>query len=46
MTQKSRNILLIGDFIINQFLIGKSNRLSEDGPVPLVEVTKEEKKFN
>lgn len=43
MTQKSRNILLIGDFIVNQFLIGKSNRLSEDGPVPLVEVTKEEK---
>ncbi|NPA54955.1 MAG: D-glycero-beta-D-manno-heptose-7-phosphate kinase [Epsilonproteobacteria bacterium] len=35
-------ILVIGDFMIDHYLWGKSNRISPEAPVPVVEITKEE----
>jgi D-beta-D-heptose 7-phosphate kinase/D-beta-D-heptose 1-phosphate adenosyltransferase len=36
------NILVVGDFMIDHYLWGKSNRVSPEAPVPVVEVIKEE----
>ncbi len=36
------NIAVIGDFMIDHYLWGKSNRISPEAPVPVVEVIKEE----
>jgi D-beta-D-heptose 7-phosphate kinase/D-beta-D-heptose 1-phosphate adenosyltransferase len=36
------NILVIGDFMIDHYLWGKSDRVSPEAPVPVVEVVKEE----
>jgi len=35
-------ILVIGDFMIDHYLWGKSNRISPEAPVPVVEVIREE----
>jgi D-beta-D-heptose 7-phosphate kinase/D-beta-D-heptose 1-phosphate adenosyltransferase len=37
-----QNILVIGDFMIDHYLWGKSDRVSPEAPVPVVEVIKEE----
>jgi D-beta-D-heptose 7-phosphate kinase/D-beta-D-heptose 1-phosphate adenosyltransferase len=37
-----QNILVIGDFMIDHYLWGKSDRVSPEAPVPVVEVVKEE----
>jgi len=37
-----QNILVIGDFMIDHYLWGKSDRISPEAPVPVVEITKEE----
>lgn len=39
---KDRNILVIGDLILDHYIWGKVNRISPEAPVPVVEVTREE----
>jgi D-beta-D-heptose 7-phosphate kinase/D-beta-D-heptose 1-phosphate adenosyltransferase len=38
-------IAVIGDFMIDHYLWGKSNRISPEAPVPIVEIEKEEDKL-
>jgi len=42
---KDCHILVIGDVMLDHYLIGKSNRISPEAPVPIVDVTKEEHKL-
>ena len=42
MVYTNPNILVIGDFMIDHYLWGKSDRISPEAPVPVVEVTHEE----
>ena len=39
---KDRNILVIGDIILDHYIWGKVSRISPEAPVPVVEVTREE----
>lgn len=39
---KDRNILVIGDVILDHYIWGKVSRISPEAPVPVVEVTREE----
>ena len=39
---KDRNILVIGDLILDHYIWGRVNRISPEAPVPVVEVTREE----
>ena len=38
---KDKNILVIGDLILDHYIWGKVNRISPEAPVPVVEVTRE-----
>lgn len=38
---KDRDILVIGDIILDHYIWGKVNRISPEAPVPVVEVTRE-----
>lgn len=38
---KNRRILVIGDIILDHYIMGKVNRISPEAPVPVVEVTRE-----
>lgn len=38
---KDRNILVIGDLILDHYIWGKVSRISPEAPVPVVEVTRE-----
>ena len=38
---KDMKVLLIGDFMIDKYIIGESNRMSPEAPVPVI-VPKEE----
>ncbi len=38
---RNRNILVIGDLILDHYIWGKVNRISPEAPVPVVEVTRE-----
>ncbi len=38
---KDKNILVIGDIILDHYIWGKVNRISPEAPVPVVEVTRE-----
>src|SRR3990172_2188080 len=38
---KDKNILVIGDLILDHYVWGKVNRISPEAPVPVVEVTRE-----
>lgn len=38
---KDRNILVIGDIILDHYIWGKVNRISPEAPVPVVEVSRE-----
>jgi len=38
---KDRNILVIGDIILDHYIWGRVSRISPEAPVPVVEVTKE-----
>ena len=38
---KDRNILVIGDIILDHYIWGKVDRISPEAPVPVVEVTRE-----
>ena len=38
---KNRKILVIGDIILDHYILGKVNRISPEAPVPVVEVTRE-----
>jgi rfaE bifunctional protein kinase chain/domain len=38
---RNRNILVVGDLILDHYIWGKVNRISPEAPVPVVEVTKE-----
>ena len=35
-------VLVVGDFMIDHYLWGKSDRISPEAPVPVVEIIKEE----
>src|SRR5512139_2634319 len=39
---KDRNILVIGDIILDHYIWGKVSRISPEAPVPVVEVTRED----
>ena len=39
------NVLIIGDVMIDSYLWGKVNRISPEAPVPIVAVTKKEKRL-
>ena len=39
---KDKNILVIGDLILDHYIWGRVNRISPEAPVPVVEVTREE----
>lgn len=39
---KSRNLLVIGDLILDEFIWGRVRRISPEAPVPVVEVEREE----
>ena len=39
---KSKKILVIGDLMLDTYLIGQSNRISPEAPVPIIEVNKVE----
>jgi rfaE bifunctional protein kinase chain/domain len=39
---KDRNILVIGDLILDHYIWGRVSRISPEAPVPVVEVTREE----
>ena len=36
MKNKKNNILLIGDFFLDEFFIGNSTRMSPEAPVPII----------
>jgi D-glycero-beta-D-manno-heptose-7-phosphate kinase len=38
---KDRNILVIGDIVLDHYIWGKVNRISPEAPVPVVDVTRE-----
>ncbi len=38
---RNRNILVVGDLILDHYIWGKVSRISPEAPVPVVEVTKE-----
>jgi rfaE bifunctional protein kinase chain/domain len=38
---RKRNVLVIGDLILDHYIWGKVNRISPEAPVPVVEVTRE-----
>ncbi len=38
---KDKNILVIGDIILDHYIWGRVNRISPEAPVPVVEVTRE-----
>ncbi len=37
-----KNVLVVGDVMLDHYLIGDSNRMSPEAPVPIVDVSKEE----
>lgn len=39
---RKKNILVIGDLILDRYIWGKVNRISPEAPVPIVEVTNED----
>ena len=41
MDFSNTTVLLIGDFMIDHYIMGTSNRISPEAPVPVVEVNKE-----
>jgi rfaE bifunctional protein kinase chain/domain len=38
---KDKNILIIGDIILDRYIFGKVNRISPEAPVPVVDVSRE-----
>src|SRR6201995_5720883 len=38
---RSKRILVIGDLMLDEFVLGKVTRISPEAPVPVVEVTRE-----
>jgi len=42
---ESKNVLIVGDVMIDAYLIGKVNRISPEAPVPIVSVTEREKRL-
>lgn len=42
---KNMNVLVFGDFMVDEYLIGTVNRISPEAPVPVVEVKKQTKKL-
>jgi D-glycero-beta-D-manno-heptose-7-phosphate kinase len=38
---KDKNILIVGDMILDRYILGKVNRISPEAPVPVVDVTSE-----
>jgi len=43
--KKDKTISVIGDLILDRYIIGKVRRISPEAPVPVVEVTNEKKSF-
>lgn len=42
---KSKKVLVIGDVMIDSYLYGKVNRISPEAPVPVINVTRREKRL-
>ena len=42
---KDINVLVFGDFMVDEYLIGSVNRISPEAPVPVVEVKRTTKKL-
>ena len=42
---RNTNILVFGDFMVDDYIIGNVNRISPEAPVPVIEVTKEKRKL-
>jgi D-glycero-beta-D-manno-heptose-7-phosphate kinase len=38
---RDKNILIVGDIILDRYIFGKVNRISPEAPVPVVDVTRE-----
>ncbi|MGC2064585.1 MAG: hypothetical protein WA610_16575, partial [Thermodesulfovibrionales bacterium] len=38
---KNKNVLVIGDLILDHYIWGRVNRISPEAPVPVVEVSRE-----
>ena len=38
------NVLIIGDVMIDSYMFGKVNRISPEAPVPVISITKKEKR--
>ncbi len=41
----SKNILVCGDLILDEYLVGQANRISPEAPVPVVKITKTDNKI-
>ena len=44
-TFKNKKIIVIGDLMVDEYLMGKVNRLSPEAPVPIVEIAEESYHF-
>ena len=42
--QKSVNVLVVGDIILDQYLHGETNRISPEAPVPVVRIKETEER--
>ena len=42
---KNSKIIVFGDYMVDEYLIGNVNRISPEAPVPVIEVTKETRKL-
>ena len=42
---KNKNIIVVGDTMLDSYILGKINRQSPEAPVPIVNVVKESEKL-
>ena len=42
---KNKNVIVVGDTMLDSYIIGKVNRQSPEAPVPIINVLKESKKL-
>ena len=42
---KGKEIIIIGDSMVDSYVIGEINRNSPEAPVPIVDIQKEDKKY-
>jgi bifunctional ADP-heptose synthase (sugar kinase/adenylyltransferase) len=42
---KNKNILVIGDVMLDSYVLGKVNRISPEAPVPIISLDKKENRI-